>query len=243
MLFSPYLRINNYEEETEQITINQLVRVLTEKGFRISYRTFWYYIERWVFPKPRTGKGEKGVHGYYPADILEPIEKVLRWRDEGHRLDELAELLRQDTDRDIGTIFKENDLEGPFLPDDLVWKSPEANRFDSASTMRREPTKLRAHEEKEYRARIIRDNLTEETMWRSRGERERIVLERVVEILEHEWSLGYFSAMGDVHAYRFDFDTLKDNPEMVKFEECLERRYRNAQERIRALKAKLGRSA
>jgi len=99
----------------DKITINEIVELFKSEGFRITRRMVWYYIDRGIFPKPVTQRGEKGVSGYYHKDMLEQMRQVLRWRDEGrYSLDELPNKLQLKAADEADKLFKEYGIEHFF---------------------------------------------------------------------------------------------------------------------------------
>ena len=225
-------------DDYEKIPIVELVEKLQAKGYRITRRMFWYYIENLVFPKPITAKAAKGVQGFYPMDAIETMERTLQWRDAGHRLIDLFRLNWDFTENHIKEILRRYDIERFFLREDSYWSDPVVLNAPVHGNTTEWSFKHRAHYEQENQAGKFIYRLTEDTMWMSNSTREKVVLREAINTLENERLLGYWQAIGDLQVLKFGFQSLRESQDMIQLENLLQEQVIRTKEIILQLKAR-----
>jgi DNA-binding transcriptional MerR regulator len=188
------------EVKMKQLSINNIVKILEEEGFKINRRTFWYYIEIDLVPKPLSTRKTKGVQGFYPITILEPLRKVLKWRDEGYPLKSLKDKLASETTADIYKIFRKYGLDVTLseFHSYLNVESLDLLSDDEVSCQNR----VDSHEKK------VISSLLNDTMWESSIEREKIVVEYRIKSLKSDLLTGYTAALGDFSRSRKKFEEI-----------------------------------
>ncbi len=80
------------------LPLEDILQKLAEEGYRISRRTFLYYVQLGLLPKgKRKGQKSGGVKFYYPTWTLERLKTILRLKKQGLTLKEIKKRLPRET--------------------------------------------------------------------------------------------------------------------------------------------------
>lgn len=203
-----------------KITINEIVEILKGEGFEISRRTFWYYIEFGLLDKPETIKAKKGVQGFYGSGILEPLRKVLSWRDAGHPLKELKGMLIKDTIDEIDNIFEKHGLENALMPEYFSAGSVNAynnifnNVIKGIENSASEKDYIEYHKAYKVARQTIMSAFLDRLLWSSYIEKEEFILFTSINRLKKDFYLGYLTAFLD--SSDFIYSTIEKHNEDIK---------------------------
>ncbi len=90
------------------LSIEDILRRLSGEGYRITRRTFLYYVQLGLLPKgKRVGQKHGGVKFYYPGWTLTRLKEILDLKQQGLKLREIQQRLSRPT-------------EGPEAPEELL---------------------------------------------------------------------------------------------------------------------------
>ena len=79
------------------LSIEEILSSLAARGYRVSRRTFLYYVQLGLLPKGRRrGQPSGGVKFFYPPSALERLLKILELKQKGLRLKEIREVLQEE---------------------------------------------------------------------------------------------------------------------------------------------------
>jgi len=82
----------HHSEERKMLTQQEVVKLLTQEGYRISVRTLRYWASKGIIPRPiLISNGRYGLRGYYPESILAEIRPLCK--KEGRRKDGVIEII------------------------------------------------------------------------------------------------------------------------------------------------------
>ncbi len=89
----------------EFITVDGVINELMNDGFKLSKRTFQYYVQSGLLPKGvRKGTEKGGVQFYYPSSITKTVKKIFELKGKGHSLDDIKKFLEERASGAIKTI-------------------------------------------------------------------------------------------------------------------------------------------
>jgi heterodisulfide reductase subunit C len=121
--------------ENDFLTTDEIIIELVQEGFRVSKRTFQYYVQCGLLPKGiRKGMEKGGVQFYYPASTIKTLKKIFEFKGKGHSLNDIKDLLkkssiRENIEENIAHVELRND--GFFLLNEVIRLTPGGERLRS----------------------------------------------------------------------------------------------------------------
>lgn len=82
--------------ENDFLTVDDILLKLVDDGFKITKRTFQYYVQSGLLPKGiRKGMERGGVQFYYPSSTIKTLKKIFELKSKGYNLNEIKTLLNE----------------------------------------------------------------------------------------------------------------------------------------------------
>ncbi|MFZ5995945.1 MAG: 4Fe-4S dicluster domain-containing protein [Nitrospirota bacterium] len=73
-------------------TLDEIIRLLSDEGYKLTKRTFQFYVQSGLLPKGiRKGQGTGGVKFFYPQSVIETIKWIFALKSKGFNLVEIKE--------------------------------------------------------------------------------------------------------------------------------------------------------
>lgn len=81
--------------ENDLITVDDIIAKLIDDGYKLTKRTFQYYVQFSLLPKGiRKGMEKGGVQFYYPSSTIKTLKKIFELKGKGNNLNDIKILLK-----------------------------------------------------------------------------------------------------------------------------------------------------
>ncbi len=82
--------------DNDFLTTEQIIIELVQENFKISKRTFQYYVQCGLLPKGiRKGTKKGGVQFYYPSATINTLKRIFELKSKGYNLNEIKNLIKK----------------------------------------------------------------------------------------------------------------------------------------------------